>query len=389
MSLRGMTWDHPRAYRPLAAYEAHEARTDGVDIGWDRQSLEDFEARPISDLAREYDLLVIDHPGLGAALAAGALLALPDVVGDSILRLWRDGSVARTWDSYEIGGTSWAVPIDAATQVSLIRPDLIEAASIESVPGSWTEVVAVARRVPTTLCLGGPHAFLGLLAMTTCAGTGSGEELLDPEAGLEAIGVLREIWTHSDQRLGLRNPIDVHEAMASPGGAGFCPLVYGYAAYARPAAGRYPLAWADAPTFEPAGVAGSGQPGSVLGGTGIAVSARSGADLGEVRAWLSGFLDPAVQTELVPAHEGQPASRAAWDSPRLDAEWNGYYSSTRRSLDQAHIRPRLDGWIPLQHEASGLVRDCVIAGQDPARALRLINERYRALARTAAEKENR
>ena len=67
MTLRGMTWDHPRGYRPLEAFAAH---CPAAGVSWDRQSLAAFEAQPIAELARSYDLMVIDHPGLGAAIAA-------------------------------------------------------------------------------------------------------------------------------------------------------------------------------------------------------------------------------------------------------------------------------------------------------------------------------
>ena len=69
MTLRGLTWDHPRAYRPLQALAAH---CPDIAVSWDRQSLADFEARPITTLAQSYDLMIIDHPGLVWNCATGA-----------------------------------------------------------------------------------------------------------------------------------------------------------------------------------------------------------------------------------------------------------------------------------------------------------------------------
>jgi multiple sugar transport system substrate-binding protein len=114
----------------------------------------------------------------------------------------------------------------------------------------------------------------------------------------------------------------------------------------------------------------------VLGGTGLAVSAISGADLDDVREYLSGFLAPDVQSVLVPGHAGQPAVRAAWDDPDLDATWGGYYSSTRASLEAAHVRPRVDGWIALQEHASELVREAVTSGAPARPVVDEINRRY-------------
>ena len=129
MTLRGLTWDHPRAYRPLQAFAAQ--RPD-IAVSWDRQSLADFEARPIATLAQSYDLMIIDHPGLGAALAAHALQPLDRLVPAGQLAEWQAGSAGPTWASYTMPSTTgpgrqWAVPIDAASQVSVFRPDLLDA----------------------------------------------------------------------------------------------------------------------------------------------------------------------------------------------------------------------------------------------------------------------
>jgi multiple sugar transport system substrate-binding protein len=64
----------------------------------------------------------------------------------------------------------------------------------------------------------------------------------------------------------------------------------------------------------------------------------------------------------------------------VDAAWGGYYSATRRSVEQAHIRPRLPGWIGLQERASDLVRAAVTGQEPPATVVARINADFRALA---------
>ena len=365
MTLRGLTWDHPRGYQPLQAFAA---RCPDVAVSWDRQSLADFEAKPIADLAQRYDLMVIDHPGLGAAIAAQAIAPLDRLIPAALLAGWQAGAVGPTWASYRLAGQQWAVPIDAATQVSVFRPDRLDA-----LPGDWAEVPTLARRHRTALCLGGPHAFLTLLAMCASAGPADRGELLRPREAAAALGILRAVWAEADQEISQADPIAVHEALAADAGPAYCPLAYGYASYARPAAGRRALAWADAPTF------GSPRPGSVLGGTGLAVSAARGPEPAEVLRFLTAFLAPDVQAGLVPAHGGQPARAAVWDSARVNQAWGGYYSSTRRSLDAAWVRPRADGWIGVQDHAAALVR-AVITGQASAhQAINVINASYREL----------
>src|SRR3546814_3327914 len=60
--MRGMTWDHARGYDPLVAASRAWAEAGGEAIAWDRRSLQDFESFPVEELARRYDLIVIDHP---------------------------------------------------------------------------------------------------------------------------------------------------------------------------------------------------------------------------------------------------------------------------------------------------------------------------------------
>jgi hypothetical protein len=70
---------------------------------------------------------------------------------------------------------------------------------------------------------------------------------------------MSELLALADPALSLLNPIGVLDAM-SAGALDYCPLVYQYTAY--------PLSFTDAPSWP------GEQPGSVLGGTGLAVSRR-------------------------------------------------------------------------------------------------------------------
>jgi multiple sugar transport system substrate-binding protein len=66
--------------------------------------------------------MIVDHPGLGAAMAAGAIQPLRRLVPQEVLDGWKGSSFGPTWDSYVVGGQPWALPVDAATQVSVLRP---------------------------------------------------------------------------------------------------------------------------------------------------------------------------------------------------------------------------------------------------------------------------
>jgi multiple sugar transport system substrate-binding protein len=69
--------------------------------------------------------MIIDHPGLGAAIAAGAIQPLRRLVPQEVMEEWKATSFVPTWDSYVAGGQPWGLPVDAATQVSVVRPGLL------------------------------------------------------------------------------------------------------------------------------------------------------------------------------------------------------------------------------------------------------------------------
>ena len=107
-ALRGITWDHPRGYAALAELERLDAMADTrygavpAPLTWDRQPLSGFESRPIADLAQRYDLLVVDHPGLGAATAA--LRPLDELFSPSELNAWAGAAVGPSFGAYRYAG---------------------------------------------------------------------------------------------------------------------------------------------------------------------------------------------------------------------------------------------------------------------------------------------
>ncbi|MFI7633156.1 hypothetical protein [Nonomuraea sp. NPDC049400] len=340
--MRGLTWDHPRGYAPLDELTRLDLAGSNPygdvpePIEWDRQPLEGFESEPIARLCETYDVLVIDHPGLGAAM--DALVPMEELFEPDELARLRAGTVGRTWDSYRPEGRQWALPLDAATQVAVARPGV-------DAPKSWPEVAEFAKGTRTALCLGGPHAFLMFCAL--CSG-----DFLDEEEGIRALELMSELLALADPAVSLLNPIGVLDAMAG-NASDYCPLVYQYTAY--------PLAFSDAPAWP------GRAPGSVLGGTGLVVSRRRiGAIREAVRAHLRRLVSEPVQTELFPAAGGQGAARSAWkDGP------------TTATMEAAWIRPRFPGYIALQERSSALIRDGLLARVKARELLRELHKEWR------------
>ena len=121
--LRGMTWSHPRGYDPMLACSKLWQEKTGVEIIWEKRSLQDFETFPVEELAAAYDLIVIDHPHVGQIMRENCLLSLDDAAHADEVAAIAAGTVGRSYPSYSWQGRQWAFPIDAATRVQAYRPD--------------------------------------------------------------------------------------------------------------------------------------------------------------------------------------------------------------------------------------------------------------------------
>src|SRR5690606_29512526 len=109
----------------------------GVRIEWESRSLKDFGDAPLGDLARDYDLLIIDHPHVGQAAASGALLPLDLCLDAATLNTLAAESAGPSHGSYFYAGHQWGLAVDTAMQASAYRPDLLDATP----PDTWADVL--------------------------------------------------------------------------------------------------------------------------------------------------------------------------------------------------------------------------------------------------------
>lgn len=348
----GLTWDHPRGYNALAA-----AARDGDLLRWDTQPLEGFESAPIAKLCAAYDLVVLDHPHLGEALAEACLIPLDSIFPDDLLGRITDQSIGRSFESYHIAGHLFALPLDAATQVMAYRQDLVGEPS-----KLWSDVIARAERWgDVALCLAGPHALLSLMSIASALDADldlrDASNWLDRALCQEAYGILQVVHAHALRGTEGLNPIAMLRAMAEDEtGPSLCPLIYGYVNYSCPPESTQ-IRFSDAPRAHM-----DGRPGSILGGTGVAISHRTvvSEQLIEHLSWL---LSVNAQTSFIPHHDGQPSARIAWSDAALNTASAEFYTATSATLEAATIRPRFDGYITFQSEASAFVRGALAEGQ--------------------------
>lgn len=351
MRYRGLTWDHPRGYNALAAA--------GGPVDWAVQPLEGFESAPIADLCAKYDLVVLDHPHLGEALAADCLTPLDSVLPAAALDQIAQGAIGPAHASYAMNGHQWALPLDAATQVMALRTDLTEAR-----PTTLAEVEVLSQRGHVALSLAGPHAALSFLSV--CAALDPALDMRDggwpaDSTAVEAIEILTPLAARTPAHTRTLNPIGLLAHMSVADDIHLIPLIYGYVNYTR---AERPVTFLDAPRS-------SGRPGSILGGTGIAISRRATVDQGLIEhlLWL---MSEDVQRGFIPAHDGQPGLRAAWADAQVNAGWGNFYRNTAATLEAATVRPRHNGYIAFQAQASALLREAFDArGPAPSTATRL------------------
>jgi multiple sugar transport system substrate-binding protein len=353
----GLTWNHPRGFRALDA-SAQRWSSGAFEIRWDRQSLEEFEARSISDICSDYDLVVLDHPHIGDAVKTKCLVPLEEWSDVESIAKLEESTIGRTLASYFYQGSHWALPLDAATQVLAFRADLIP-------PGfpmrNWTDICELAERTPVILSLAGPHALLTFFSICVAFGEApsirDGDPLVSREVGDQALDLMARLFARMDHSTIDWNPITILEQMATTDSVACCPLVYGYVNYAASdRSDRHPINFANAPRVEKIGL-----PGSTLGGTGIAVSRRARLSP-ELRAYLWWLVQPETQRTFITHWDGQPSSRTAWFDQEANRCWNGFYRQTVETIEQAWIRPRFPGYIRLQSEASELLRSSLRSG---------------------------
>ncbi|QKC86577.1 carbohydrate ABC transporter substrate-binding protein [Mesorhizobium sp. NZP2077] len=358
-----MTWSHPRGYDPMVACSALWQQKTGVAIAWDRRSLQDFESFPVEELARAYDLIVIDHPHVGQITAESCLSPL-DVAGREAARAAiASGSVGQSYPSYNWQGRQWAFPIDAASQVQAWRPDVLDAP-----PARWSDVLDLARQARVLLPLRPPHVLMTFYTLAgnlghPCA-TEPSRDLIDIETGSQVFEAMREITALVEPACFEMDPIAISERMAEAGSRIVCaPLIYGYVSYAISGFRAHRLSFTDIPA-----VGSNGPIGSALGGTGIAVSAFSKAkDAATDFAYWVASGD--VQLGPYAAAGGQPGHAAAWEDQTVNAATGNFYRDTRATLEGAWVRPRHDGYMAFQQAASDRILSGMISGHKAAQVV--------------------
>ena len=115
---------------------------------------------------------------------------------------------------------------------------------------------------------------------------------------------------------------------------------------------------------------------SVLGGTGIAISANCkhiAAAVDYAMFTASGH----TQKTLYVQAGGQPSHRAAWEDALADRLCGGFFSGTRTTQEEAIVRPRYSGYVALQTDGGNALQEHLRDGRSLEATLDKLDGLYR------------
>jgi len=373
--LTGIAWDHSRALPPLVATaQRYEETHRGVRIHWQKRTLDEFGHAPIDLLAQKFDLIVIDHPWAGFCFEKNLVLDLAQVAPAAALTELKRNSIAPTFDSYVYQNKILALPIDAATPAPSWRPDLLERAGV-SPPQTWAEAVALARRQLAVIPGFNADLFLHFIMLIKALGAepcADADKIGPREILQRAAEMLRELTEPMPREIFELNPILVAERMTTTDDFAWNAFAYTYNNYARPYFAAQPLRFGNLLSLEPGGP----RLRSVLGGTGIAISANC-KNVTAALDYVMFVANENSQKGIYVRAGGQPSHRAAWDDKFADELCGGFFSGTRIAQTEAIVRPRYSGYVALQTDGGKALQEYLRDGRDLPAVLDKLDALYR------------
>ena len=375
--LRGMTWDHERGVAPLlAATQEFNKLNPDVTITWDKRPLKDFEDFPVEILAEKFDIIMVDHPFTGEVVNKSVLIPLDDWLPKEFLEDQAKHSVGASHASYNMENKQWALAVDAASQVSAYRNDLVQKLNI-SIPKNWKEVFELAKyllggKIKVAIPLNPTHSFSSFV--TLCANLSNANfwdesKGINYEIGVESLYNLKELAALVHPLSIEMDPIQTLNLMSSTNEIAYVPLVFGYINYSIDGFAKHVITFADIPSDQKQPV------GAMLGGVGLAVSSSSKYKNEAVKfAALVGSAD--FQKGLYFESGGQPGHRLAWEDEKVNSKCNNFFKNTINTIDRSFMRPRFPGYNIFQKKAGQLINHFLKNGGNVKEVMKKINNLY-------------
>jgi multiple sugar transport system substrate-binding protein len=344
--LKGIAWDHPRCTDPLdASVVAYRRNYPKISISWDRRSLFSFGEGHIDEQAADYDLVIYDHPFIGEVAQSGAMIDLAEYLSAEERSVFETDSLGPSFSSYVMDDRLYALPVDAAAQTAAYRPDLMSLIGSD-VPATLDEVFSLADRLRAenmhivtplrqidALCL--------LFTLSANAGApvdGRDPEVLPDDVFATCLDLLQQLASASHPLSTEINPIQAYEMMSTSDDIVYAPYMFGYSNYARQGRQKI-IRCANIP-----GVTRSDSSGACIGGAGVGISHRC-KNIGAALDYIRFLCAPEYQSGDYVRNGGQPASRSAWDSDRVNQISNNFFHDSFETLEKSYLRPRYPGFM--------------------------------------------
>jgi multiple sugar transport system substrate-binding protein len=327
---------------------------------------------------QRYDLIIVDHPFVGFAAAHDVLVDLSSWLVEADKKRFAEDSVGPSWDSYWYRGGLWAFPIDAAAQVASYRPDLLSQLSSDPprTLASLTQLARNARRAGKFIIVPAcPTDAISLFFTVTSSIDHpileDADPFVEPAVGRAVLQLLHDLIAVAHPRSVEWNPIQVYDFMVASSEAIYCPYAFGYSNYSREGLPTK-LKFTTAPAAGQRGCAGT-----MLGGTGVAVSSASPYREHAI-AYAKWLVSKQHQAGRYFQEGGQPASLAAWTDPEVNAASNDFFRDTLPTLESAYVRPRFDGFVRFFECAGIEINRCLRGQRTDEQLIGWLNDHYAA-----------
>lgn len=356
----------------MAVSQRYEELHPGIRILWDKRTLDEFGHKPVDQLIKDYDLIVIDHPWAGFCFANDLTLDLNDLLSDEQMNDLAQNCVGQSFNSYLYEHKLLAVPIDVATPAPSWRPDLIEQNGI-SLPATWDDLILLADRKLAIMPGHGPDLFLNWLMLLHALDAHPFETPDHPaqrDMGMTSMSMLKRLAEPMPEGIFNWNPILIAELMTQSDQYAYCAFAYSYNNYCRSSFTDKPLKYGNLITLNNKPLR------SILGGTGISISTCC-KDI-ELALDFSLYCAGAqIQSGIYTYSGGQPARREAWRSQDLTSFTGGFLSDSYSAHENTIVRPRYNGYVSLQEKAGTPLQQFIRGEISIDKAWNIIEEYYR------------
>ncbi len=351
--LKGIAWDHPRGFDPmLATAKEFSNKFSEVDIVWDKRPLQSFADRPIENMAFEYDLMVIDHPHVGEASRKNLLSELDSFskFKDKINTLSKN-SVGLSHQSYNFNNHQYALAIDAAAPVAAYK-----VGALDELPFTFEQVLKLAEKslvmwpikpVDAISCFNTIAANIGHAINST------EHKFIDRRIGITILKMMKKLSSLVPKDCLEMNPINVLDYLSSNNDRVYCPLLYGYSNYSRKNFRDDLIEFTNIPSFDENN---NNCKGAQIGGTGLAISKET-KNIEIALDYVFWVASEECQKTLYYYSGGQPGHIKAWKDKNINNDCNNFFINTLKTLENAWLRPRFDGYMYFQDIAGTIIHD--------------------------------